>query len=169
MSISNIGFVFYLLVNVKEIERKFLVQGNFKHLAFNSFRITQGYLNSLPQRSVRIRVKDNKGFITIKGIGNAQSTTRYEWEREMPLSEAEELLKLCEPGIIDKNRFLIKSGDHIIEVDEFYGANQGLVIAEIELNSEDEEFDKPAWLGKEVTGDQRYYNVYLIKNPYSTW
>jgi adenylate cyclase len=153
----------------KEIERKFLVQGNFKHLAFNSFRITQGYLNSLPQRSVRIRVKDNKGFINIKGIGNAQSTTRYEWEREMPLSEAEELLKLCEPGIIDKNRFLIKSGDHIIEVDEFYGANQGLVIAEIELNSEDEEFDKPAWLGKEVTGDQRYYNVYLIKNPYSTW
>lgn len=153
----------------KEIERKFLVLGNFKHLAFNSFRITQGYLNSLPQRSVRIRVKDNKGFITIKGIGNAQSTTRYEWEREMPLSEAEELLKLCEPGIIDKNRFLIKSGDHIIEVDEFYGANQGLVIAEIELNSEDEEFDKPAWLGKEVTGDQRYYNVYLIKNPYSTW
>ncbi|HPX33661.1 MAG TPA: CYTH domain-containing protein [Bacteroidales bacterium] len=153
----------------KEIERKFLVLGNFKHLAFNSFRITQGYLNSLPQRSVRIRVKDNKGFITIKGIGNAQGTTRYEWEREMPLSEAEELLKLCEPGIIDKNRFLIKSGDHIIEVDEFYGANQGLVIAEIELNSEDEEFDKPAWLGKEVTGDQRYYNVYLIKNPYSTW
>ncbi|HNV49495.1 MAG TPA: CYTH domain-containing protein [Bacteroidales bacterium] len=153
----------------KEIERKFLAQGNFKHLAFNSFRITQGYLNSLPQRSVRIRVKDNKGFITIKGIGNAQGTTRYEWEREMPLSEAEELLKLCEPGIIDKNRFLIKSGDHIIEVDEFYGANQGLVIAEVELNSEDEEFDKPAWLGKEVTGDQRYYNVYLIKNPYSTW
>jgi adenylate cyclase len=94
----------------KEIERKFLVQGNFKHLAFNSFRITQGYLNSLPQRSVRIRVKDNKGFITIKGIGNAQGTTRYEWEREMPLSEAEELLKLCEPGIIDKNRFFNQIG-----------------------------------------------------------
>jgi len=153
----------------QEIERKFLVKGDFKPFAYKSSRVIQGYLCSVPERAVRVRVKGEKGFLTIKGMGNKEGTSRYEWEREIPVSEAEELLKICEPGVIDKTRFLVKQGDHTFEVDEFYGENEGLVVAEIELKSETDVFEKPEWLGEEVTGDVRYYNVMLMKNPFTTW
>jgi adenylate cyclase len=153
----------------KEIERKFLVKGDFKPFAQKSTRITQGYLSSVPERAVRVRIKGDKGFITIKGIGNDAGTARYEWEKEIPVAEVEDLLKICEPGVIDKTRYEVKQGDHIFEVDEFYGENRGLVVAEVELESEDEVFDTPAWLGEEVTGDVKYYNVMLMKNPFSRW
>ena len=152
-----------------EIERKFLVSGDFKSHSFKSTRIIQGYLSSVPERTVRVRLKGEKGFITIKGIGSASGATRYEWEKEIPVEEIKELLLLCEPGVIDKTRFLVKAGEHTFEVDEFYGENEGLVVAEVELNSEDESFEKPAWLGKEVTGDVKYYNSMLMKNPYTKW
>lgn len=152
-----------------EIERKFLVKGEFKNLASKETRIVQGYISSTPERSVRIRIKGDKGFITIKGIGNASGASRYEWEKEIPINEAEELLKICEPGVIDKIRYLVKVGNHTFEVDEFYGENKGLVVAEIELTSEAETFDIPAWLGDEVTGDPKYYNIMLIKNPFTKW
>lgn len=152
-----------------EIERKFLVTGEFKNQAVKETRIVQGYLSSVPERTVRVRIKGDKGFITIKGIGNASGASRYEWEKEIPSSEVEELLKICEPGVIDKTRFLVKSGNHTFEVDEFYGENQGLVLAEIELSSESESFEKPSWLGQEVTGDTKYYNSMLMKNPYTKW
>lgn len=153
----------------QEIERKFLVNGEFKNLATKQTRITQGYLSSVPERTVRVRIKGDKGFITIKGIGNASGASRYEWEKEIPVSEAEELLEICEPGVIDKTRYLVKNGDHVFEVDEFYGDNEGLIVAELELKSEDETFSKPEWLGKEVTGDTRYFNSMLMKNPYKNW
>jgi len=153
----------------KEIERKFLVKGDFKPFAQKSTRITQGYLSSVPERAVRVRIKGDKGFITIKGIGNDAGTTRYEWEKEIPVSEVDDLLKICEPGVIDKTRYNVKHGEHIFEVDEFYGENQGLVVAEVELKSEDEAFEKPVWLGEEVTGDVKYYNVMLMKNPFTKW
>lgn len=153
----------------QEIERKFLVKGEFKPFAIKQTRITQGYISSVPERTVRVRIKGDKGFITIKGIGNDSGTSRYEWEKEIPVSEVEELLRICEPGVIDKTRFLVKSGEHTFEVDEFYGDNQGLVVAEIELGSEDESFAKPEWLGDEVTGDVRYFNSMLMKNPYTKW
>jgi adenylate cyclase len=153
----------------KEIERKFLVKGDFKPFAQKSTRITQGYLSSVPERAVRVRIKGDKGFITIKGIGNDAGTTRYEWEKEIPVAEVEDLLKICEPGVIDKTRYEVKHGEHTFEVDEFYGENQGLVVAEVELKSEDENFEKPAWLGEEVTGDVKYYNVMLMKNPFTKW
>jgi len=152
-----------------EIERKFLVTGDFKNLAAKETRIVQGYLSSIPERTVRVRIKGDKGFITIKGIGNASGATRYEWEKEIPTAEVEELLKICEPGVIDKTRFLVKVGEHTFEVDEFYGENQGLVVAEIELSAENESFAKPEWLGAEVTGDVKYYNSMLMKNPYTKW
>lgn len=150
----------------KEIERKFLVRGDFKSQAFRSERITQGYLSSVPERTVRVRIKGNEGFITIKGQSNASGLTRYEWEKEIPVDEARELLQLSEPGMIDKTRYLVQVGKHVFEVDEFYGENEGLILAEIELQSEDEPFEKPEWLGKEVTGDPRYYNAMLSKKPY---
>lgn len=150
----------------KEIERKFLVRGDFKSQAFRSERITQGYLSSVPERTVRVRIKGNEGFITIKGRSNASGLTRYEWEKEIPVDEARELLQLSEPGMIDKTRYLVQVGKHVIEVDEFLGENEGLILAEIELQSEDETFEKPEWLGKEVTGDPRYYNAMLSKKPY---
>ncbi len=152
-----------------EIERKFLVNGEFRHFSTAETRIVQGYLSSVPERTVRIRIKGDKGFITIKGIGNESGATRYEWEKEIPVSDAKELLSLCEPGVIDKTRFFVKHGEHTFEVDEFYGENEGLTVAEIELDSEDEEFDRPAWLGAEVTGDKKYYNSMLMKNPFNTW
>lgn len=152
----------------KEIERKFLVRGDFKSLAFRSERITQGYLSSVPERTVRVRIKGNEGFITIKGLSNASGLTRYEWEKEIPVDEARELLQLSEPGMIDKTRYLVQVGKHVFEVDEFYGENEGLILAEIELQSEDEPFEKPEWLGKEVTGDPRYYNAMLSKKPYKS-
>ncbi len=153
----------------QEIERKFLVKGNFKPDAVKEIRIIQGYLSSVPERTVRVRVKGAKGFLTIKGIGNASGASRYEWEKEIPVNEAEELLQICEPGVIDKVRHLVKAGKHTYEVDEFFGENQGLIIAEVELSSEEEAFDKPAWLGEEVTGYTRYYNSMLMKNPFKKW
>lgn len=152
-----------------EIERKFLVKGDFKNLAVKQTRIVQGYLSSVPERTVRVRIKGDKGFITIKGIGNVSGATRYEWEKEIPVSEVEDLLKVCEPGIIDKTRYLVKAGNHTYEVDEFYGENEGLILAEIELSSENEKFEKPEWLGEEVTGDTKYYNSMLMKNPFTKW
>ena len=153
----------------QEIERKFLVKGDFKSEVFKRTRITQGYLSSVPERTVRVRVKGDKGFITIKGIGNETGASRYEWEKEIPVEDVHELLKICEPGVIDKTRYLVKNGEYTFEVDEFYGDNDGLTVAEIELPSEDAAFNKPAWLGEEVTGDVRYYNSMLMKNPYKNW
>ncbi len=155
----------------QEIERKFLVAGNYKSEAYASVRITQGYLSRVPERVVRVRIKGDKGFITIKGTTNDTGLSRFEWEKEIPLADAQSLLKLAEPGVIDKTRHLIKNTDgrHIWEVDEFHGDNEGLVMAEIELESENDLFDKPSWLGKEVTGDKRYYNAYLSENPYRLW
>ena len=153
-----------------EIERKFLVNSNaFKTEAFTQNRISQGYLSSVPGRSVRVRIKGNKGFLTIKGASNESGLSRFEWEKEIHVDEATALLKLCEEGIIDKTRFEVKMGNHIIEIDEFYGDNEGLIMAEIELESETEPFEKPNWLGIEVTNDARYYNSYLSKNPYKKW
>lgn len=153
----------------QEIERKFLVKGDFKSFSQKQTRITQGYLSSVPERTVRVRIKGEKGFITIKGIGNASGASRYEWEKEISLTEADELLKICEPGVIDKTRYLVNVGTHTFEVDEFYGENQGLIVAEIELGAEDESFEKPGWLGEEVTGDVRYFNSMLMKKPFTTW
>jgi adenylate cyclase len=153
----------------KEIERKFLVKGDFKPHASKQTRIVQGYLSSVPERTVRVRIKGDKGYLTIKGIGNASGASRYEWERELPVNEVEELLKICEPGVIDKTRYLVKAGAHTFEVDEFYGENKGLTLAEIELASETDAFEKPEWLGEEVTGDVKYYNSMLMKNPYTRW
>ena len=153
----------------QEIERKFLVKGDFKADSFKATRITQGYLSSVPERTVRMRVKGEKGYITIKGKGNDSGASRYEWEKEIPVDEVKELLKLCEPGIIDKTRYLVKAGEHTFEVDEFYGENEGLVMAEVELKDENENFIKPAWLGEEVTGDVKYYNSMLMKHPYTKW
>lgn len=153
----------------QEIERKFLVRGEYKSQAYASSRIVQGYICSVRGRTVRVRIRDTKGYLTIKGASDAAGMSRYEWEREIPLAEAEELMKLCEPGVIDKTRYLVRSGRHVFEVDEFYGDNQGLVVAEVELTSETEPFEKPAFIGREVTGDVRYYNSQLMKHPYAEW
>ena len=153
----------------QEIERKFLVAGDFKAFAKKATRITQGYLSSVPERTVRVRVKGEKGFITIKGIGSASGASRFEWEKEILASEVMDLLQICEPGVIDKTRYLVEVGEHTYEVDEFYGDNEGLTVAEVELSSEDEAFVKPEWLGEEVTGDVKYYNSMLMKNPYKNW
>ncbi len=153
----------------QEIERKFLVKGDFKKQAVKQTRITQGYLSSVPERTVRVRVKGDKGYITIKGIGNDSGASRYEWEKEIPIAEVNELLKICEPGVIDKTRYNVPVGDHTFEVDEFYGENQGLIVAEVELKSESDKYTKPEWLGQEVTGDVRYYNSMLMKNPFTKW
>ena len=153
-----------------EIERKFLVTSeDFKKEAFAQNRIAQGYLSSVPDRTVRVRIKGDKGFLTIKGASNESGMSRFEWEKEIPIDEAQKLLNLCEKGVIDKTRFEVKIGHHTFEVDEFYGENQGLIVAEVELNSENEKFEKPKWLGKEVTNDNRYYNSNLSKNPFITW
>lgn len=155
----------------QEIERKFLVKEGFKAEAFEAVRIMQGYLCSVPERIVRIRVKGEKGFITVKGVSNASGVTRFEWEKEIPVEEAKALLDLAEPGVIDKTRHLVKNtdGKHLWEVDVFHGDNEGLTVAEIELADENEPFDKPDWLGEEVTGDPRYYNSMLKENPYKNW
>ncbi|HWR99894.1 MAG TPA: CYTH domain-containing protein [Prolixibacteraceae bacterium] len=154
----------------QETERKFLVLGDdYKTDAGKSTRITQGYLSSFPGRTVRVRIKGEKGYLTIKGKSNASGTTRYEWEKEIPAEEASELLKICEPGIIDKIRYEVRSGVHTFEVDEFFGDNLGLVVAEVELTDEDELIIKPLWLGQEVTGDVKYYNAVLSKRPFLSW
>ncbi|MFN3967556.1 CYTH domain-containing protein [Flavobacterium sp.] len=153
-----------------EIERKFLVLSNdFINEAFSKKRIVQAYLSSNPDRTVRVRIKGDKGFITIKGKSNANGTTRLEWEREISLMDAETLLSICESGTIDKIRYEIKVGNHVYEVDIFSGENEGLIMAEIELESEEESFEKPIWLGEEVTNDERYYNAYLSKKPFAAW
>ena len=155
---------------MKEIERKFLVTSNsFLSESTTSYRIVQGYLNTDPERTVRIRIKGTKGYITIKGKGNASGTTRFEWEKEIALSEAEQLLLLCEEGVIDKIRHEIPLGNHCFEVDVFAGVNDGLIVAEVELQTENESFEKPDWLGEEVTGQVRYYNAYLSANPIKDW
>ena len=153
----------------QEIERKFLVAGDFKAEVSKSTRIIQGYLSSVPERTVRVRVKGDKGFITIKGIGNQSGASRFEWEKEISLQDARDLFNLCRAGRIEKTRYLVKNGKHIIEVDEFHGENEGLVFAEIELSDVNEHFFRPAFLGEEVTGDKRYYNAYISKHPYCTW
>ncbi len=154
----------------QEIERKFLVKGDFMPFVKKQTRITQGYLSSVPERTVRVRIKGDKGFITIKGIGNESGASRYEWEKEISVEEVNELLKLCEPGIIDKTRYIVPASDGLkFEVDEFYGDNDGLTVAEIELPDEDFKFVKPEWLGEEVTGDVKYFNSMLMKNPFKNW
>jgi adenylate cyclase len=153
-----------------EIERKFLTTSDdFKTLAFKQNRIIQGYLSRIPERTVRIRIRDEKGFLTIKGNTNTSGLSRFEWEKEIPVDEAKALLHLCEKGVIDKIRYEVKVGGHIFEVDEFYGENKGLIVAEIELQSENETFEKPIWLGKEVTHEIKYYNSYLSKKPFLEW
>ena len=154
----------------QEIERKFLVKDDsFKELAFSFSRIAQGYICSTRGRTVRVRIRDDKGYLTIKGSAGENGLSRYEWEKELPLAEAQELMKLCEPGMIDKTRYLVQCGKHVYEVDECYGDNEGLVVAEIELSSEDESFEKPDFIGEEVTGIVKYYNSFLMKYPYSKW
>lgn len=153
-----------------EIERKFLVTSeDFKKEAFAKHQIAQGYLNSNPDRTVRIRIKGESGFLTIKGKNNDSGTTRFEWETEIALMEAKPLLDLCQKGILLKTRYEIQVGKHVYEVDVFHGENEGLIIAEIELSSEQEVFEKPNWLGKEVTGDNRYYNSYISQKPFAVW
>ncbi len=152
-----------------EIERKFLVKGEYKHFASKSFRIAQGYLSTASGRTVRIRIKGDKGFITIKGKRSESGLSRYEWEKEIPANEARELLGLCKPTIIDKTRYEVIFEGQTFEVDEFYGENEGLTVAELELESEDTAFTKPDWLGKEVTQEKRYNNSFLSKNPFSQW
>ena len=152
-----------------EIERKFIVKGDFSKEVCDSQRIVQGYICSQPGRTVRIRIRGEKGFLTIKGPPDDKGLSRYEFEQEIPLPDAERLLTLCEPGAIDKVRHLVRVGKHTWEVDVFHGANEGLVMAEIELASEDEPFEKPDWIGEEVSGDRRYYNSMLTKEPYSQW
>ncbi|HQF43710.1 MAG TPA: CYTH domain-containing protein [Ignavibacteriaceae bacterium] len=152
-----------------EIERKFLVKGEFRNFVEKSVRIRQGYISSVPERSVRIRIMNDRGFLAIKGETNSSGKSRYEWETEIPVTEAEELLNICEPGLIEKTRHLVKYGKHIFEIDEFYGENNGLILAEIELKSESENIEMPDWIGEEVTGDPKYYNVMLTKKPFSKW
>ena len=154
----------------QEIERKFLVTDtSYRELATSSSHIVQGYICSDKGRTVRIRIRNDKGYLTIKGGSNAAGLSRYEWEQEIDVADAHDLLKLCEPGIIDKVRYLVPSGNHVFEVDEFAGENQGLVIAEVELTAEDEPYTKPAIIVQEVTGNRRYYNSQLRRNPYSQW
>ena len=155
---------------LQEIERKFKVKSNtYKTLATKIVRITQGYLSSVPERTVRVRIKGEEAFLTIKGSSNESGTTRFEWEKAIAVADAEQLLTLCERGVIDKTRYLVPCGELFFEVDEFYGDNEGLVMAEIELPDEKATFARPDWLGEEVTGDKRYYNSMLMKNPYKNW
>tara|TARA_R110001632_G_scaffold101498_9_gene209205 strand:+ start:404 stop:877 length:474 start_codon:yes stop_codon:yes gene_type:complete len=153
-----------------EIERKFLVTSDaFKKEAQKTTRITQGYLSTDPERTVRVRIKGDSGFLTIKGKSNDSGTTRIEVEEEIAFAKAETLLSLCLPGVIDKTRYEVALGNHLWEVDEFYGDNQGLIVAEIELDDENESFDRPSWLGLEVTGKKKYYNSQLSVHPFQMW
>jgi adenylate cyclase len=156
----NINFTIKM---AKEIERKFLVKGEFRHLAINNIQITQTYLSVDPQKTIRLRISDNKAFLTIKSPVGKESFSRNEWEYIIPIEDAKEIMQLCLPGKIVKTRYLISSGKHAFEVDVFHDKNEGLVIAEIELSSENEHFEIPDWLGEEVTGRSEYYNSNLIK------
>ena len=153
----------------REIERKFLVNGDFKSQAFNKTQITQGYLSSVPERSVRVRIKGDRAYLTVKGKGNATGANRFEWEKEISVGEAEALLQICEPGIINKTRYYLKADKFTYEIDEFHGGNEGLILAEIELEDENDTFPKPEWIGEEVTGKRKYYNSMLSKHPLSEW
>lgn len=153
-----------------EIERKFLVISEaYKKEANRKTRITQGFLNTDEERTVRVRIRDNDGYLTVKGKSSDDGLSRFEWEKELSKQDAEALMKLCERGVIDKMRYEIKVGEHLFEVDEFFGDNEGLVVAEVELNHESEVFKKPDWLGEEVTGNIKYYNSQLSKKPFKTW
>ncbi|NQT78364.1 MAG: CYTH domain-containing protein [Bacteroidetes bacterium] len=153
-----------------EIERKFLVKGDYKPFATKEIKIIQGFLSTVPERTVRVRIKGDKGYLTVKGIGSVSGASRFEWEKEITVEDAKSLLEICEPGIIDKTRFIVPEESGLkFEVDEFYGDNEGLTVAEIELPAEDHPFEKPEWLGEEVTGDVRYFNSMLMKNPYKKW
>lgn len=153
----------------QEIERKFLVAGDHTPFVRDSVRIVQGYLSSVPERSVRVRIKADQGYLTVKGKSNTTGVSRFEWETAIDTDEAESLLKICEPGVIDKVRNIVEVGSHTYEVDVFHGDNEGLVVAEVELSSEDEVFARPDWLGAEVTGVRKYYNSMLTKTPYTKW
>ena len=154
----------------QEIERKFLVKDNsFKAHAYSKTHIEQGYFATEPGKTVRVRIRDDKGYLTIKGPSKKEGLARYEFETEISLEDAHEMMTLCMPGRVDKNRYLVKCGKHIVEVDEFFGDNEGLVLAEIELESEDETYERPDFLGKEVTGDYHYYNKYMLRRPYKLW
>lgn len=153
-----------------EIERKFSVKNtNFLVNTKESFKITQGYLNSDKNRTVRVRIKGNKGFITVKGLSSVDGLSRFEWEKEIAVKDAEALLLLCEDFVIDKTRYILPFNDVVFEIDVFEGANKGLVIAEVELQSTDQQFEKPDWLADELTGDERFYNAYLSNHPFTTW
>ncbi len=153
-----------------EIERKFLVtSAKFKQEATSKERIEQGFLNTHPERTVRIRIKGDTGFLTVKGKSNESGTSRFEWEKEITVADAQTMLELCEEGVLEKTRYEIPVGKHVFEVDEFHGQNKGLILAEVELTSEKETFDKPGWLGDEVTGDVKYYNSQLSKSPFQLW
>ena len=153
-----------------EIERKFLVRKGdaYKHAAFSSSHIRQGYI-AADGATVRVRTRDDKAYLTIKGKSVNGGITRYEFEKEITPEEALHLLELCKGGVIDKRRYLVKSGEHVFEVDEFYGDNEGLVIAEAELEREDESYEKPDFIGREVTGDRRFYNSHLLRYPFNLW
>jgi len=154
----------------QEIERKFLVIGDYKKYITKKINIIQGFISTVPERTVRIRIKGDQGFLTIKGIGNKSGASRFEFEKEISIDDAQDLLGICEPGVIDKTRFIVPiNKDLFFEVDEFYGENEGLTVAEIELQSEETSFEKPDWLGSEVTGEIKYYNAMLMKNPYNKW
>ena len=152
-----------------EIERKFLVKGEFRHLAYNRTHIEQGYIAYGNGRTVRVRIRDDRGYLTIKGPADVGGLSRYEFEKEIDLNDAHDLMKICLPGVVVKDRWLVRNGKHTIEVDEFFGANEGLVMAEIELNYEDEDYIRPDFLGREVTGIKRYYNAHMINYPYCLW
>lgn len=146
-----------------EIERKFLVRGEFRYLAIKKVKITQTYLSIDPDKTIRIRIAGRKAFLTIKSKPHGRSIARGEWEIQIPKADAVEIMKICLPGKIEKTRYMIPAGKHMFEVDVFHDKNEGLVIAEIELSSESEKFKKPGWLGEEVTGKPQYYNANLIK------
>lgn len=152
-----------------EIERKFLVAGDFRADAVFSSHIAQGYLCADGRRTVRVRLRDDRGFLTVKGPSSADGLSRFEWEKEITADEARLLLPLCLPGSIEKRRWIVPVGRHTFEVDEFAGANAGLLVAEVELSSPDEAFERPAWLGREVTGHGRYYNSALTVRPFCRW
>jgi CYTH domain-containing protein len=153
----------------QEIERKFLICGDYKSLASAHSRMTQGYICSARGRTVRVRIVGAVGYLTIKGPTDEGGLGRMEWEQEIALDDARELMTLCETHPIDKTRWFVPSGQHIFEVDEFHGLNEGLVVAEVELTHEDEAYTAPPFLGKEVTGDRRYYNSFLTHHPFLTW
>ncbi len=154
-----------------EIERKFIVVGEFKSQAISSTHIAQGYIASGNGRTVRVRIRGDKGYLTIKGPSDKAGLARFEWEKEIPMDEAKALMGICEPGIIEKTRWLVPSEDgrHTWEVDVFEGDNEGLIMAEIELESETDDFKKPDFIGKEVTGDRRFYNSHMRRYPYKMW